>query len=185
MRAQTVNFERGQDPKDALSIGNRNARNFKKALKNRDYLGRYLETMINGLTEGSIPEKDAINFIEGAIMEFHAKRHILWKDWYFENGFSFWGSDIDKFIITFDLPEDSDHWGFLKIRSEIYESESGLAGKIFEIDTVLQSEKVGEEAIEEHFHQNNVFPPGDHSFHMKFVIKQISEVVEATIKNMG
>jgi hypothetical protein len=42
MRAKTVNFERGIDPKDALEIGDKEAREFIKALREKKVLNIFL-----------------------------------------------------------------------------------------------------------------------------------------------
>lgn len=182
--SESLEFERGQDPKDALSIGNRNARKFRKVLKEKDYLGAHLETMLDGLKEGSISEREAEQFVYGAISAFDEIRHLLWYDWFYEDPIVFWGSDVEKFIITFGLPEDQ-FWGDLNIRCEIFEeSKSKNFQRHYEITSVLQSQKPGE-STEEHFHQNNMFLTTDNIFSMKSAINQISRVVEATIKNMS
>jgi len=186
MRAQTVNFERGLNPKDALEIGRKNARDFRKALQEKDYRGEgHLQNMINGLTEGSIPEDEAIKFIENGIIHFNTKRSLHWYEWFSKDGYCFWGSDVDKFIITFDMP-DFDYFGqslWRKIRCEIFEVES-LQDWRYEIDTKLQVE--GENnSMREIFPQNNVFPANDPVFKLGTVVHSISRVVENAIRNLG
>lgn len=184
MRAKTINFERGKDPKDTLEIGNKNVRDFRKALKEKDYLGAHLQTMILGLTEGSIPEKDAIQFVEGAIRYYDKNKELLWYDWYFENGYCFWAKDVHKFVITFEMPED-DYWGDLKVRTEIFESKSlQYESPIFESNTVLQSINLTNNIRDQHFQQNHMFYSDDQFFKMGIIINQISRVVETTIKEM-
>lgn len=184
MRAKTVNFERGLNPKDALEIGNENARDFKKAIAEKNYFGTHLQTMIDGLKEGSIKEKDVKVFVYEAISSYDSNRNLLWHEWFEKTGLIFWRKDVEKFIITFDLPHDS-FWGDLKIQSEISEVISTQMGKMFEINTVLQSKKPDEDLVEEHFHQNNAFIPKFDLFTIRSVIQQISRVVEATIKEIG
>lgn len=185
MRAKTVNFERGLDPKDSLEIGNKNIRSFRNVLNEKDYLSPHLQTMILGLTEGSIQEKDAIQFVEGAIKYYDKNRELLWYDWYFDNGYCFWAKDVQKFVITFSLPED-DYWGVLNIRTEIFESKSlQYASPVFESNSILYSHNFTNQRRADHFHQNHMFHPDDPVFKMGVIINQITRVVEASIKNMG
>ena len=186
MRAQTVNFERGKEPKDALGIGNKNARTFNKALHEKDYFAPVLENMLEGLNEGSVLEKDAVKFVHGAISKADVKQKFAWYDWFYDEGLLFWNSQGEEFIITFDLPEIKflNITKYRKIRCKILKNEFSHGNYDYEISSFLQVQSDEEELVEEVFHQNNVFPLDDDIFTMAFVCKSISSVVEATIKNM-
>jgi hypothetical protein len=185
-------FVRGQDPKDALGIGDEDAREFNSALRNRDYFADVLDNMIDGLTSGSIKERDAVRFVQTAIQKHYSRPSLLWHNWYFENNNTFWGEDVKKFIISFNIPDIA----FLNItknrtiRCELNKmtfatSPTGTKASHYEITTFLQVQNSGEEFIEEIFDQHNVFYPDDPQFNIPFVISSISRVVEAAIKNMG
>jgi len=185
MRAQTVNFERGLEPKDSLGIGDKNARTFNKALHEKDYFAPVLENMLNGLNEGSVLDKDAVQFVHEAISKANVKQKFAWYDWFYDNGLLFWNPHGEEFIITFDLPEIKflNITKYRKIRCKILKDELSHGNYDYEISTFLQVQSDEEEFVEEVFHQNNVFPLNDNIFTMAFVCKSISKVVESTIKN--
>ena len=69
MRAKTVNFERGKDPKEVLEIGNKNLRDFNHMFKSKQCYSEPMQPMILGLLEGSVKELDAVKFVEKAIIQ--------------------------------------------------------------------------------------------------------------------
>ncbi len=185
-------FVRGQDPKHAMGIGDEDARVFMNALGNRQYNASVLDNMIDGLSSGSIKEREAVRFIQGGIKKHYPRRTLLWHNWYFEDNHTFWGEDVKKFIISFKMPDIQflDITKNRTIRCEINKmtfptSPTGTSASHYEITTVLQVQNLGEESISEFFAQHNVFYPDDPQFNSAFVISSISRVVEAAVKNMG
>ena len=183
-------FVRGQDPKDALGIGDEDLRKFNKALGERDYYASVLDSMIDGLTSGSIKERDAIRFVEGGIAKHYPRRTLLWFKWYNDFNHTFWGEDIEKFIITFNLPDIEFHGDVTNrtLRCEINKFVNEGAEppeNHYEISSWIQVSQLGDETSEAHFHINNVFYPDDSQFNMHWVVNSISRTIEAAIKNMG
>lgn len=183
-------FIRGQEPKDALGIGDPAARKFKKSLSERDYYADVLDSMIDGLTSGSIKERDAVRFVKGGIDKHYPRKTVLWYKWYNDYNHTFWGEDIKKFIISFNMPDIEFHdiTTNRTIRCEFNRmSDAGFSNldNHYEITTWLQASELGNDTLDEHFHQHNVFYPADPQFNMRFVVNSISRVVEAAVKNMG
>jgi len=190
MRAKTINFERGLDPKDALEIGNKNAREFRQALQEKSYFSHALKNMIIGLQEKSITEKDAIKFVDGAIDKFDKSRgqNILWYEWYHDSwNNAYWNTNYDKFIITIEMPAneklemDQDR----KVICEISETLSGDHGQMFKMRAYAHIKNDFEDFYEDHFEKENVFFPNDDSFSMLWACRLINYVVETVIKELG
>lgn len=181
MRAKSVSFERGKDPKDTLEIGNKNLRIFNKMLKNKLWFAP-LQPVINGLTEGSIPESDLEKFIERAIIHFDTKKSLSWYDWFIENGNVFWDNQGEVLIITFDMP-DNDYFESRRVYCEILRSENWILAAHYTIHSYLKT--INEEWEEDRlFHQSNLYYSDDENFKMSSAINQISRVVEDAIKNL-
>ena len=187
MRAK---FIRGQDPKVAMGLGDEDLREFSKALADRNFYAPVLDFMINGLTSGSIKERDAVRFVKGGIVKHYPRKILLWYNWYNNFNHTFWADDIKKFIITFNLPEIDFH-GDITARTlrcefnEMLDAGFSNSGKHYEITSFLQVHELKNDTYEDHFHQHNVFYPEDPGFNMNFVVSSISRVVDAAIKNMG
>ena len=189
MRARFVNenisFERGQDVKDALNVGYENARIFNKALSKREYFQPVLEPMIKGLEEGSVKERDAIRFIDGAIHKYHPRRIISWYEWYEEDSHLFWDKDRLEFNITFNMPEIE--WfqitKYPKLICQLGENDTFIHDRHFLINSRLRVTQ-DDGSIEDLFSETNMFYPGDEIFKMPAVIHNINKVVETAIKNL-
>jgi hypothetical protein len=196
MRAKTINFERGLDPKDALEIGDKEAREFRKALRYEDYFYPVLKNMINGLKKKTVNEKEAINFVNGGINEFNIWRNKKyknslgpdWYQWYKETrNNAYWNTDHDKFIITIQMPDneklnmDQDR----KIICEISPTFSQINGEIFRIRSYAHIKNNFENFYEDHFEKENVFLQHDESFTLLWACKMINSVVETVIKELG
>jgi len=181
VRAKTVNFERGMDPRDSMGIGDPDARKFMEAFRDKDYFAPVLESMLNGLKKGSIKEENAVRFTHGAVLKAEAKQRFAWYEWFKESGLMFWSPKSKEFIITFDLP-DIDFLDLTKYRKIRCKISTGTIG--YGIESFLQVQTSGEEFVEEIFHHDNIFMGSDPIFTLAFVLKSISTVVETTIKNM-
>jgi hypothetical protein len=190
MRAQTVNFERGLDPKDSLEIGNKNAREFRKALREKDYFSPALQNMIIGLREKSVSEKDAIKFLDGAINKYDKDRGqtIIWYDWYHDSwNNAYWNTNYDKFIITIEMPDNEklEMEQDRKVICEINETLSGDHGQMFQIRTYAHIKNDFGNFYEDHFEKENVFFPNDGAFNLLWTCRLINHVVETAIKELG
>ncbi len=186
MRAQTVNFERGLDPKDSLEIGNKEGREFRIALRNKNYFAPVLENMINGLEQGFVSEEYAIKFTDGAIERFDKHSKLLWIDWYHDTGNNaYWNSNSGKWIISVDIPVN-DLELERKIICEISQSfNKEKKFSIYKVRGFARIKSLEEDFPEDHFEKENVFYPGDELFTLMWSIKVISRVIETVIKNLG
>ena len=182
MRAKTVEFERGRDPKDALSIGNERLRQFRRFVKDKKWFAP-MQTMIDGLMEGAIPEKEAVDFVERAIVHYDTRKSLIWYKDFEETGNVFWNKQNDNLSIIFEMPEVDflNITKYRKVYSEILRNESFIHDRTYQIHSWLKiTQDDGE--VEELFQQHNLFYPYDTSFKMSNVIHQINKVVEDTIK---
>lgn len=190
MRAKSVNevkFERGQNPKDSMELGNENLRKFNKALNSRNYFAPVLEPMLDGLKEGSIKERDAVRFIDGAFAKYHPRRNLIWYDWWTDSGHAYWDNDLNRFFITFDLPEIDflDITKYRKLICILMESENWVHDRHYLINSRMRIEDSPGPDVEETFAETNMFYPDDPVFKIPALIHNINKVVETTIKNMG
>lgn len=174
MRAKTVNFERGKDPKTSMEIGNQNLRNVKYALENEDWKAPALQSMIDGLEEGSVNPSLADELIDRSIRDVVAGHSLLWYEWYDEDHISYWNTDSEEYIIEIDPP------GFfedLKIICKILSIKS-FQDFEFKIEAYCDIDNT------KHFEQEHVFEKNDEAFDIRYVINDISRVAEATVKNI-
>lgn len=182
MRAKEVSFERGKDPKDVLELGNKNLRAFRKMVDDKNWFGP-LQPLIRGLMEGSIPEKEAIKFIDRGIIHYDTRRSLAWyKDWE-ETGNCFWDKQADKLWIIFEMPPADflDITRYRKIYCQILESENFIHREHYAIQSYLkitQDKGMGEE----NFHESMLFYPDDDNFKISNIINIINKTVENTIK---
>ena len=187
MRAKTINFERGKDPKDALEIGNKNARYFRKALKSDNvYNIPVLSNMIDGLAEGSITIAEAERFVRKAISDYDKKQKLLWYDWMYD-GEVFWDKYGEQLVIKFPMPNNEllEVDREIEIRATIAKSMSEENGEMFKSRVLAKVKDPDLDYAEEHFDQDNWFDPDDLHFGMGFIINKIRSVVENVIKNLG
>ena len=185
MRAKTVEFERGRDPKDTLELGNKNLRYLNKITREKKWFAP-LQPVINGLMEGSIPEKDAVNFIERAIVHYDTRKGLVWYEWFEESGNVFWDKQSEKMFITFEMPENETSVGdteYLKIYCDLLQNESFIHDQTYQIHSWLWLTNLSGNG-EEHFAESRLFYPDDEHFKMSVAINIISKVVEDTIKNI-
>ena len=190
MKAKTVNFKRGLDPKDVLEIGNKEVREFRIALMKKEYFYPVLQNMIRGLKNGSILEKDAIKFVSGAINKFYKSKNkrFLWQDWYNNSlNNSYWNSNNDKFIIQIELPQNTllDKFPEGKVICELSDSFSVDFGDMFRIKVFASIKNNDEGYFENHFRKENIFDSNDYFFSMDWVCKLINTTVETVIKELG
>jgi hypothetical protein len=194
MRAKTVyeniNFERGIDPKDSLEIGDKEAREFKKALRGKDYFAPVLANMINGLVKKTVSEKEAIRFVDGAIDKFDKSKNqkLLWYEWYQDSwNNAYWNTDHDKFIIKVEMPDNElfDMDQDRKVICEISPILSSEFGDMFKIRSFAKIKNEYENFYETPFYKENVFLPNDDAFTLLWACRSINYVVETVIKELG
>jgi len=188
MRAKTVNFERGQDPKDALGIGKEEAREFRKALKSDDtFRIPVISNIINGLTDGFISIAEAERFIRKSIGEYDKYRKLIWYDWMYDDGEIFWDKHSESLVIKFPMPnnEKSDIIQEREIRTTIAKSMSKVNGEMIKTRILAKVEDPATGYTEEHFDKDNWFMPTDQTLKMAFIINTINSVVTETIHNLG
>lgn len=186
MRAKQVDFERGLDLKDALEIGNLEAREFRKALHNKEFFVPVLENMINGLEEGFVSEDQAIKFLDGAINKFDKEKKLLWYDWFHDTwNNAYWNTNYDKWIISVDIP-DNDLGQERKIICEISKTiNEDKKFSVYKVRGFARIKNPEEDFTEDHFEKENIFHLGDELFTLIWPIKVISRVLETVIKNLG
>jgi hypothetical protein len=171
MRAKTVNFERGLDPKEALDLGNKDLHDFRRAYREGNYKFP-LDTIMDLLESGAISNKEADDFITDGIKN-HSPKSWQWITW-FENTRNIYWSDTNESInITFTLPD------FKRIKTWI--------GKIhfkgvyfFKMRTISTNKNGKGYGISE----QNVFDEADYMFNIVFITKQINKVFIETARNI-
>ena len=182
VRAREVNFERTNDPKETLGIGNENLRYLNKIKREKRWFAP-LQKVIAGLVEGSIPEKSVVDFIERAIIYFDTRKGLSWYEWFSEDGNIFWDPQEEKLVITFYMPEN-DYFEYRKIYCELLRSDNFIHGNHYIIHSWLKATKQETGETENLFDQSNLFYVEDSNFKMSVAINQMSKVVEDTIKNL-
>lgn len=185
---ESVNFERGLDPKDALEIGNKEVREFRKALKSdKTYNIPVISNMIDGLINGSVTIAEAERFVRKSIGDYDKRQKLLWYDWMYDDGEIFWDKYGEQLVIKFPMPnmESMDIEREIEIRATIAKSMSEKYGEMFKTRVLAKVRGLDIEYTEEHFDQDNWFEPDDLHFGMGFVINIIRSVVNTTIKNLG
>lgn len=169
MRAKTVDFQRGLDPKDSLSLGNENLRKFRKSLAKKDFLVPW-DNMIDLIEAGMITDEDAKEFIVGAIKEY-APKHIDWLPSFIETANIYWDKFDESLNISFSLPDSK------KIQTWIGKISTAEGHIVFKMKTGAYSPDNKDYDIKE----SNIFYYNDELFGIKFFIRQTSRVI-ATIR---
>lgn len=181
MRAKSVSFERGRDPKDTLEIGNKNLRYLNTMFRKKRWFAP-LQPIIAGLSEGSIPEKEVVKFIERGIIHYDTRKSLLWYDWFMEDGNIFWDNQEERLMITFEIP-GNDYFEYRKVYCEFLRSENFVHGNHYIIHSWLKATQENGES-ETLFDQSNLFFVDDREFKLSLAINQMSRVVEDTIKSL-
>lgn len=174
MRAKTINFERGKDPKTSMDIGNKNLRNVKKALENENWVVPALQSMIDGLEEGSVKPSMADDLMHESIRDVVSGYSLLWYEWFVEDSASYWNTNSKEYIIEMNPT------GFsidLRIICKLLSIKS-LQDYEYKIEVYCDIDGT------KHFEQEHVFEKDDPAFDIRYVINDIGRVAEATVKNI-
>jgi len=172
MRAKTVNFERGIDPKDSLQIGNVQLRKFKEDLRNKNFLATY-DNLVDLLEGGFISDKDAEEFIVGGVKEY-APKHFEWVEAFMETNNIYWSKFDESLNINFVLPN------FKRINTWIGKISTAEGHIVFRMKTGSYSPEGKDYDIKE----ANVFYYNDELFGVRYLLKQIDRVIASTNINI-
>ena len=172
MRAKTVNFQRGLDPKEALSIGNENLRKFHKALDDGNF-ELSLDILMNGLEGEYISDQEADEFITGGVRIF-APSYWKWTEWFYETKNIYWSKFNESLNINFTLPD------FKGIKTWIGKITDAEGNYYYKMRTYSSDKNGKEYGIAE----DNVFELDDYMFTTKFILKQINKVFTSTVQNI-
>jgi len=172
MRAKTVNFQRGLDPKEALEIGNENLRQFHKDMDNGNFLAP-LHILMDGLERGYISDKEADEFIIGAVRT-SAPRYWEWTKWFEDTRNIYWSEFNESLNINFTLPD------FKRIKTWIGKITEHDGGYWFKMRTSSTDKNGNGYGIE----TENVFSDDDYAFTSKFILNQINRVFTETVRNI-
>lgn len=184
MRAKKVEFKRGVDPKEALNIGNKKLRDFKRAI-DADFYFMSLTPVMELLQEGAIGDKEINYLIKEGFTKFaeEAKNHyggekLIWMSDFFADNNIFWNAQNETLYIIF-RPKNLMRIG--KFQTRIAESKSlhsnGNAYKVVSESFFIDGKETG-------IMESNFFQKDDEVFTLKFVIKQISENYWNTLRNI-
>jgi len=179
MRAKTVNFERGIDPKDSLQIGNAKLRKFKEDLRSKNFLAPY-DNLVDLLEEGFISDKDAEEFIIGGVKEYAPKHYRLseeseWVEAFLKTNNIYWSKFDESLNINFVLPN------LKRINTWIGKISTAEGHIVFRMKTGSYSPEGNDYDIKE----ANIFYYNDEVFCVKYLLKQIDRVVSSTNINIG
>jgi hypothetical protein len=180
MRARLVNFQRGLDPKEALDLGNKNLRKFRKDLQSGNYT-EPLNILIDGLENGYISDEETDEFLTGGIIN-NARIDYYWPGFFRDTKNIYWSKGNESLNINFVLPDFKriKTWigkMYLKPGAQINFKDSDYYYKMRTSSTDKSGKGYG-------ISEENTFEKDDYAFTVKFIISQINKVYKATLINI-
>jgi hypothetical protein len=172
LRAKTVSFHRGLDPKDSMGIGYAGRRKFLKDIESGYFFGS-LEVLMEGLEIGYISEEEADHYLTNGISE-NAPKSWQWTEGFRKTREIYWNSFEKSLNIDFYLPD------YKKIRTWVGKIHFNGVYYFKMRTTCTDSRGLGYK-----FQQENIFEPDDYAFTIKFIMSQINKVLAESIKNIG